>query len=134
MAAPDASDLPPARRARRAPRAQGVPAAHTAPDDAPPGRPAPAAALVAVRADIDALDEQIVVLLARREVLVRRAGALKQTEAEVRAPGRVEDVVARARGRAQSLGASPEVADATYRAMIGAFVALELAAARADPD
>ncbi len=131
MAASDAPDLTAARRApRRAPRASAVPAAHAAPDDTP--SPAPAAALAAVRADIDALDEQIVVLLARREVLVRRAGALKRTETEVRAPARVEEVVARARGRAQSLGASPEVADATYRAMIGAFVALELAAAQAD--
>ncbi|WP_448061716.1 chorismate mutase [Cellulomonas hominis] len=133
MAASDAPDLTTARRATRGSqgrRAAAVPAAHAAPDDTA----SLAAALAAVRADIDALDEQIVVLLARREVLVRRAGALKRTETEVPSPARVEEVVARARGRAQSLGASPEVADATYRAMIGAFVALELAAARADLD
>lgn len=51
----------------------------------------------------------------------------------MRAPGRVEQVVTRARERAVSHGASPEVVERVYRAMIGAFVDLELASA-AVPD
>ncbi len=49
-----------------------------------------------LRAAIDALDGDVVALLARREALVRAAGRLKADGAAVRAPGRVEQVVARA--------------------------------------
>ncbi|NEM06451.1 GNAT family N-acetyltransferase [Geodermatophilus normandii] len=85
--------------------------------------------LAAVRAAIDRLDDDVVALLARREELVRAAGRLKADGAAVRAPGRVEQVVARARERATAHGASPEVVERVYRAMIAAFVDLELAAA-----
>ncbi|GAB3301195.1 hypothetical protein GCM10027451_04180 [Geodermatophilus aquaeductus] len=85
--------------------------------------------LAAVRAAIDRLDDDVVALLARREELVRAAGRLKADGAAVRAPGRVEQVVARARERAVSHGASPQVVERVYRAMIGAFVDLELATA-----
>lgn len=83
-------------------------------------------ALAAVRAQIDAVDHELANVLARREVLVRRAGELKRSAAEVRAPARVDAVVNGARARAEALGASPDVAEATYRAMVGAFITLEL--------
>lgn len=89
-------------------------------------------ALRDVRSRIDLLDRQIVQLLAARELLVREAGRLKPDSAGVRAPDRVEHVIQRVRGLATDLGASPEIADRTYRAMIAAFVELELAAHRAD--
>lgn len=79
-----------------------------------------------VRADIDALDERLVELLAQRERLVREAGALKTSDAAVRDPARVEQVVAKARAAANRHGASPAVAEAVYRAMVGAFIELEL--------
>jgi isochorismate pyruvate lyase len=79
-----------------------------------------------VRAEIDLLDRRLVTLLAERERLVRRAGRLKADTDAVRAPGRVEQVVARVRAVATEVGASPEVVDRTYRAMIAAFVDLEL--------
>jgi isochorismate pyruvate lyase len=82
--------------------------------------------LAEVRAGIDALDREIVALIARREQLVRRAGTLKADTAAVRAPARVEQVVERVRGVAQEQGASPDVVERTYRAMIAAFVDLEL--------
>jgi chorismate mutase len=85
--------------------------------------------LAAVRAAIDRLDDDVVALLARREELVRAAGRLKADGAAVRAPGRVEQVVARARERATAHGASPEVVERVYRAMTAAFVDLELATA-----
>jgi isochorismate pyruvate lyase len=76
---------------------------------------------------IDGLDRRIVALLAEREQFVRRAGRLKTDAGAVRAPQRVAQVVERVRSAATELGASPEVVERTYRAMIGAFIDLELA-------
>jgi isochorismate pyruvate lyase len=82
--------------------------------------------LADVRARIDALDGRLVRLLAEREELVRAAAAFKRDEQAVRAPDRVERVVRLARERAADAGLSPEVAEAVWRAMISAFVDLEL--------
>ncbi|MEU8118556.1 chorismate mutase [Spirillospora sp. NPDC049024] len=82
--------------------------------------------LADVRARIDAIDGRLVRLLAEREELVRAAAAFKRDEQAVRAPDRVEQVVRLARERAADAGLSPEVAEAVWRAMIGAFVDLEL--------
>jgi isochorismate pyruvate lyase len=59
---------------------------------------------------------------------VIQAGILKRGQAAeaVQAPARVEDVVGRVRTLALDAGASPDVVEATYRAMIGAFITLEL--------
>ena len=83
--------------------------------------------LAGVRAAVDRLDADVVALLARREELVRAAGRLKTDAAAVRAPGRVEQVVARVRALAAEHGATPDVVERVYRAMIAAFVDLELA-------
>ncbi|MGW6917987.1 chorismate mutase [Kitasatospora sp. NPDC054939] len=80
-----------------------------------------------VRERIDALDADLVELLARRQELVRAAAGFKGDEQAVRAPDRVERVVAAARARAGAAGLAPEVAEAVWRAMVGAFVDLELA-------
>ncbi|GGK86489.1 chorismate mutase [Sphaerisporangium melleum] len=85
------------------------------------------ASLAEVRSRIDALDGELVRLLADRQALVRRAAAFKADEQAVRAPGRVEQVVEAARARAAGAGLSPEVAEAVWRAMIAAFIDLELA-------
>jgi isochorismate pyruvate lyase len=79
-----------------------------------------------VRARIDAIDGDLVRLLAERQALVRAAAAFKADAGAVRAPDRVERVVALARERAAAAGLSPEVAEAVWRAMIGAFIDLEL--------
>nr|WP_026555090.1 chorismate mutase [Arthrobacter sp. 35W] len=83
--------------------------------------------LDAVRARIDELDASIIALIAQRQAAVVRAGELKPSgdAAAVRAPARVEQVVAKARARATESGASPDVVEQTYRAMIGAFIDLE---------
>ena len=85
------------------------------------------AELEGIRAEIDALDAAIVDLIARRQRWVEAAGAAKsgQGPVAVRAPARVEAVVARARIRAEVTGASAEVVEDTYRAMIAAFIRLE---------
>jgi isochorismate pyruvate lyase len=83
--------------------------------------------LAAIRRDIDAIDAQMVRLIADRERLVRRAAAVKTDEQGVRAPARVEAVIGRVRELAAGSGASPEVVERVYRAMIAAFIDLELA-------
>ncbi len=90
--------------------------------------------LAGVRAAIDGLDEELVTLLARRERLVRAAARSKADAAAVRAPDRVEQVVARARRLAGASGGSPEVAERVYRAMIAAFVDLEMSVAEVRDD
>lgn len=82
--------------------------------------------LAEVRARIDGIDERLVRLLAERQGLVRAAAAFKADEQAVRAADRVERVVALARRRAGEAGLAPEVAETVWRAMIGAFIDLEL--------
>lgn len=84
--------------------------------------------LAEVRTAIDELDREIVTLIARRQRWVVKAGALKRglVVDAVKAPARVEGVIAHVRELAADSGASPEVVEATYRAMISAFIALEL--------
>ncbi|MCW2703528.1 MAG: family acetyltransferase [Blastococcus sp.] len=84
--------------------------------------------LAEIRASIDRLDDDIVDRLAERERLVRQAGRLKPDATAVRAPDRVEAVIARVRESARRSGASAGVVERIYRAMIAAFVELELAA------
>lgn len=79
-----------------------------------------------VRRNIDSLDRRIVELIAERQKWVVVAGGLKKDEQAVRAPARVEQVVAKVRARAEEAGASPEVVERVYRALIAAFIELEL--------
>lgn len=89
--------------------------------------------LAEVRARIDAVDADLVGLLAHRQSLVQAAAAHKADEQAVRAPDRVEQVISAVRERAAGAGLSPAVAESVWRAMIAAFIDLELAdhAARA---
>ncbi|MCA0380408.1 MAG: chorismate mutase [Actinobacteria bacterium] len=89
------------------------------------------ATLESVRANIDALDRSIVGLIAERQKWVVAAASLKKDEDGVRAPARVEQVIARVRGLAAEVGASPDVVERTYRALIAAFIDLELERHRA---
>lgn len=82
--------------------------------------------LAEVRARIDAIDADLIRLLVGRQSLVRAAAAFKADEQAVRAPARVEQVIALARERATAAGLAPAVAEAVWRAMIGAFIDLEM--------
>jgi isochorismate pyruvate lyase len=84
--------------------------------------------LAEVRQQIDSIDHEVVGLLARRGKLVAQAAAFKQTTDDVRAPARVEQVIAKVRGIAAQTGASPQVVEQVYRAMIAAFIDEELEA------
>ena len=88
----------------------------------------PCISLEQVRQHIDAIDRDLVALLARRGALVAQAATFKKTTDDVRAPARVEQVIAKVRGIADETGASGDVVEKVYRAMIDAFIAEELKA------
>lgn len=79
-----------------------------------------------VRDNIDKLDRQIVALLAERGGFVSQAARFKKDSDGVKAPHRVEQVIAKVRDLSHQLGANPEVTEQVYRAMIAAFIQQEL--------
>jgi isochorismate pyruvate lyase len=78
-----------------------------------------------VRSNIDHLDKQIVGLIAERSHYVHEAARFKANPAQVEAPERAEAVVRKAMAIAEQDGLSPKIAEATYRAMIRAFIDYE---------
>ena len=80
-----------------------------------------------VRGQIDRLDRQIVSLIAERGAYVSQAAGFKKDSAAVKAPQRVEQVIAKAHALAEELGANPDVTESVYRTMIAAFIQQELA-------
>ena len=79
-----------------------------------------------VRRHIDQIDRELVALLGKRGKFVTQAAAFKKTTDDVRAPARVEQVIQKVRALADATGASPEVVEKVYRAMIAAFIEEEL--------
>jgi len=80
-----------------------------------------------VRTNIDRIDRQIVSLLAERGAYVKQAARFKKTTDEVKAPQRVEQVIAKVTAISKELGANSSVTEQVYRAMISAFINAELA-------
>lgn len=87
----------------------------------------PCTSLDEVRQGIDEIDRNLVSLLAKRGRLVTQAAAFKKTTGDVRTPARVEQVIRKVREMADETGASAEVVEQVYRAMISAFITEELA-------
>lgn len=79
-----------------------------------------------VRTNIDRIDRQIVALLAERGGFVKQAARFKKTTDDVKAPQRVEQVIAKVTALSVELGANPTVTEQVYRAMIEAFIDAEL--------
>jgi isochorismate pyruvate lyase len=80
-----------------------------------------------VRENIDRIDRQIVALLAERGTYVKQAARFKKTTDDVKAPQRVEQVIAKVVTLSQEMGANPLVTEQVYRAMISGFINAELA-------
>jgi isochorismate pyruvate lyase len=78
-----------------------------------------------VRAHIDALDAQIVPLLAQRSGYVAQAARIKQSTDQIVDEARIDFIINRVSAQAEALGAPPQVLAATYRAMIAAFIDFE---------
>ena len=86
----------------------------------------PCGSLEEVRAHIDAIDREIVSLIAHRGDFVMQAAYFKKTADDIKAPDRVEQVISKVRLLSRELGAHVNVIEATYRAMISAFIHSEL--------
>ena len=78
-----------------------------------------------VRLNIDRLDRQLLALIAERGAYVSQAAHFKKTVGEVEAPQRVAQVIVKLMALALEVGAEPAVVEATWRAMIGAFIEVE---------
>ena len=88
--------------------------------------PQDCANMAELRVEIDALDRQIVELLARRVTYIDRAAELKPAEGlPARIDDRVEAVVANVRTKAVSAGFDPDLAEAMWRRMIDWSIARE---------
>ena len=82
--------------------------------------------LAPLRAEIDAVDAEIVALLGRRMAVVEQVLAIKRREGiAALLPDRVEEVVRNVRDRAEQKDVPPALAEAVWRAMIGWVVAYE---------
>ena len=83
-------------------------------------------ALASCRAEIDALDAELVRLIGRRIEVVDRVVAIKQKEGiPALLPERVEEVVAHVREEAEVCGAPADLAEKLYRALIAWTVEYE---------
>jgi len=78
-----------------------------------------------VRRHIDALDDRIVALLAERSGYVAQAARIKQRADQVYDQARIDFIVDRVKAMARARGAPEAVMEATYRAMIAAFIEFE---------
>ncbi|MCR4887843.1 MAG: chorismate mutase [Ruminococcus sp.] len=79
-----------------------------------------------VRSNIDRIDDQIIRLIAERTDYVKQASAFKKNEDGVKAPARVEAVIAKVREKAEKYGASPDMTEKLYREMISGFINMEM--------
>lgn len=85
----------------------------------------PCSTMAEVRQHIDALDDRIVALLAERGGYVAQAARIKQRADQVHDQARIDFIVDRVKAMARQADAPEAVMEATYRAMIAAFIDFE---------
>jgi isochorismate pyruvate lyase len=78
-----------------------------------------------VRTNIDRIDHEIIKLMAERGHYVYEAARFKPNPEQVQDSAREDAIVRKAMALAEQNGLPPKVAEATYRAMLGAFVEYE---------
>ena len=81
-----------------------------------------------VRAGVDAVDRELVALLARRFAYMDAAARIKPARAAVRDEARKAQVIANARAAALAVGLPADVVAALWEALVEASIAYELAA------
>ena len=79
-----------------------------------------------VRQEIDKIDSELIGCIAKRGGYVQQAAKFKKTRNDVKDIDRVEQVICKMKSRATELGANEKVVEATYRAMISAFIEVEM--------
>ena len=92
-----------------------------------PAALAPAACrdMTDVRAGVDAVDRELVALLARRQGYMAAAARIKPRAADVRVPWRVEQVVQNVLAEATRAGLDPRIAEPVWRELIERSIAYE---------
>lgn len=101
------------------------PLAHAALSD--PLAPEDCASMGEVRAGVDAIDRELVALMAVRQRYMDAAARIKPHRGVVRDEARIEDVVAKVRAAAQAAGLSPAIAEPVWRTLIDRCIAYEFA-------
>lgn len=89
--------------------------------------PEACASLAEVRAAIDTLDRELVALLGRRAGYVHAAARFKTDAAAVRAPERVQAMLAQRRDWATAEGLDPEVIAQLFSLLVDYFIRREQA-------
>ena len=87
--------------------------------------PVPCPEMQEIRAQIDALDKRLVVLLAERQKLIAAAGEVKPSRDTVRDEARIEEVVQLVLAEAEKLGLAREIAEPVWRQLIESSIAYE---------
>jgi isochorismate pyruvate lyase len=85
-----------------------------------------------VREQIDILDTKLVDLISERSHLIRQAAAFKDSVDEVKAEGRIDDIMQRVRKRAIELNINPNMISELFTIMIDEMVETEIAEFRND--
>ena len=81
--------------------------------------------MMQVRSCIDAIDAQVVALLAARSGYIAQAARIKQRADQIVDLERVEYIVHRMRDAMTARAAPPDIAEATYRSLIAASIEFE---------
>lgn len=87
--------------------------------------PAACTTMTQVRAGVDALDHELVALLARRFAFMDAAGRIKQDRAAVRDEARKAQVIANAEAAAAAAGLPPGLASELWERLVEASIAYE---------
>jgi isochorismate pyruvate lyase len=83
------------------------------------------ASLDEIRANIDKLDKEIVILLSKRGECVKQAARFKKTPSQIKDPQRLEQVIEKVTSYAKEIGFDPFTIEIIYRHMIDAYIQLE---------
>ena len=83
--------------------------------------------LAEIRAEIDAIDQQVIALLGQRFGYVKAAARYKTSETSVRAPERQEAMLKQRRIWAEGAGLDPDVIEGLYRDLVAYFISAEMA-------
>lgn len=79
-----------------------------------------------IRSNIDRIDNEIIKLIAERGTYVVQASSFKKDEEGIKDAGRVEQVIAKVRAKAEEYGANSDMVEALYREMISRFINVEM--------
>jgi isochorismate pyruvate lyase len=78
------------------------------------------------RVEIDTVDKEIVILIAKRNEYIKQIAHFKTSVAEVKAEERINDVISKVRSQAISLDLSPNLINDLYVRMIDEMVENEI--------